>query len=210
MSLDAIVRKLRQGEYRSEAEASGSDFGKWSQPGVPHTGRECIGMEDLGHDNLETCQMCEFAEVRYMHTMVHPDYPGELQVGCYCAERMGTERAAAVKREREFKKVLRNKLRDAKRKEEQRESWEEQRRNWREAEQAAMAADLTWVNAANRILGAEMLPGNPTLSEWERDFVWDIRDRMNRSSEGWAGKYNLTEKQKMCFKAIYLRIVGRP
>jgi hypothetical protein len=180
---DRIARKLGRGEYRNEAEASGSNFGKWSQPGVPHTGWECIAMEDLGHDNLETCQMCEFAEVRYMHTMVHPDYPGELQVGCYCAERMERDRTAPAKREAELKRRARNP--DA-------------------------AADLTWVKAADLILTQHALPlGGPTLTEWELQFVSDIRRRMVRSSRARTRKYNLSEKQMERFKAIYIRMVGK-
>lgn len=32
--------------------------------------------------------MCETQEIRYGHTMHHPDYEGDQEVGCICAERM--------------------------------------------------------------------------------------------------------------------------
>jgi hypothetical protein len=61
--------------------------GKWSDPGVPHKGWTCIGVEDLEEPNA-ICEMCETQEIRYVHTMHHPDYPTGLDVGCVCAEHM--------------------------------------------------------------------------------------------------------------------------
>jgi hypothetical protein len=60
--------------------------GKWSDPGVPHKGWQCVGTEEL--DDLAICEMCETAEIRFAHHMQHPDYPAELTVGCHCAEHM--------------------------------------------------------------------------------------------------------------------------
>lgn len=62
-------------------------YGKWSQVGVPKKGWSCIGVEDLGAPNA-ICEMCEVQEIRYVHTMTHPDYAEELNVGCVCAEKM--------------------------------------------------------------------------------------------------------------------------
>jgi hypothetical protein len=76
--------------------------GKWSEPGVPHRGWTCIGVEDL-EDDLMTCEMCEFATIRYAHSMMHPEYANELLVGCICAENMEQGYAA-----REAEKRLRN------------------------------------------------------------------------------------------------------
>jgi hypothetical protein len=81
-------------------EAYGS--GKWKQPGVPHKGWTCIGMTDLG-EPIETCEMCESQEIRYVHEMSHPEYPGYLGVGCVCAEHMEAVSTAARKREADFK-----------------------------------------------------------------------------------------------------------
>jgi len=61
--------------------------GKWSHPGVPHRGWECIGIEDLG-EPLSICEMCECIDIRYVHYMKHPEYPERLGVGCVCAEHM--------------------------------------------------------------------------------------------------------------------------
>jgi hypothetical protein len=62
-------------------------LGKWSEPGVPHRGWTCAGVEDL-EEPSQVCAMCESATVRYVHYMKHPDYPETLGVGCICAEHM--------------------------------------------------------------------------------------------------------------------------
>ena len=61
--------------------------GKWAEPGVPHKGWSCDAVTDLG-EPLEICGMCETAEIRYVHSMSHPEYPDVLDVGCICAEHM--------------------------------------------------------------------------------------------------------------------------
>lgn len=40
----------------------------------------------------EVCGMCRLQEIRYVHYMRHPDYAGELAVGCDCAEKMEEDR----------------------------------------------------------------------------------------------------------------------
>ena len=89
-----------------------TDLGNWSRPGVPHKGWTCTGIIDVG-DDLITCQMCEFADVRYVHEMEHPDWPDGLWVGCYCAGRMEENYEDAKKREAEFKGRERNPQRAA-------------------------------------------------------------------------------------------------
>ena len=73
--------------------------GKWRAPGVPHAGWECTGVEDL-EDGRETCEMCETREIRFVHTMAHPDYPDELRCGCICAGYMEQDLVGARKREK--------------------------------------------------------------------------------------------------------------
>lgn len=73
--------------------------GKWSQQGVPHKGWSCIGVEDLERPDA-TCEMCETQAIRYVHSMTHPDYEGELGVGCVCAEKMEEDYEAPRRRER--------------------------------------------------------------------------------------------------------------
>jgi hypothetical protein len=76
--------------------------GKWTAPGVPHKGWSCEGVEDLGSPDV-ICEMCETQEIRYVHTMSHPDYEGFLDVGCVCAERMEDDYVGPRQRERTLK-----------------------------------------------------------------------------------------------------------
>jgi hypothetical protein len=91
--------------------------GKWSQPGVPHKGWSCVHFEDLGEPS-QICEMCESAEVRFVHYMEHPEFSGTLAVGCVCAENMEDDYLAPRARE----KTLRHKAR-------RRKSWAA--RKWR-------------------------------------------------------------------------------
>lgn len=83
------------------AESYGA--GKWARSDVPHRDWACVGIDDLGAPDA-TCEMCETQEIRYVHHMQHPSYPGGLDVGCVCAGHMEQDSAAATERER----VLRN------------------------------------------------------------------------------------------------------
>lgn len=76
--------------------------GKWGQPGVPKRGWVCQGIEDLG-EPLETCGMCETMTIRYVHLMVHDDYPEELACGCICSGHMEQDIEAAKVRETTMK-----------------------------------------------------------------------------------------------------------
>jgi hypothetical protein len=80
--------------------------GKWSEAGVPKKGWICVGVEDL-EEPSQLCEMCESAEIRYAHVMEHSDYPGQIQVGCVCAENMEED----YKRPREREKRLKNSAR---------------------------------------------------------------------------------------------------
>src|SRR5262245_34229311 len=91
----------------AENIGGGTWFGDWSKVGVPHKGWICIDMEDQG-DDLVTCEMCETAQVRYVHVMRNERWPGELRVGCVCAERMEEDASAAKEREARFKRRFRN------------------------------------------------------------------------------------------------------
>lgn len=85
---------------------SHTNRGKWSADGVPKKGWTCIGIDDL-EEPKQLCEMCGNAEIRYVHTMEHPNYQGQLQVGCVCAEHMEED----YKRPREREKRLRNSAR---------------------------------------------------------------------------------------------------
>jgi hypothetical protein len=107
------------GPVHDNAAARGASctYGKWSLPGVPHKGWSCVDVEDLGGP-LEICDMCESAEIRFVHYMSHPDYSETLGVGCVCAENMEDDYTSPRARER----ALRSKSR-------RRKSWGT--REWR-------------------------------------------------------------------------------
>ena len=76
--------------------------GKWCQAGIPHKGWTCVSVEDL-ETPAYICEMCEVQEIRYVHTMCHPDYPETLDVGCVCASHMEADYNAPERRERALK-----------------------------------------------------------------------------------------------------------
>lgn len=90
---------------------------EWKRKDIPHKGWECIDVIDLGEDadeneeiSYEKCEMCGFEEIRYVHIMVHPEYDGQLRVGCVCAEKMSEDYVNPRKREKTLKnKVARKK-----------------------------------------------------------------------------------------------------
>ena len=85
--------------------------GKWSRPEVPHKGWTCTDVEDM-EEPSEICEMCETQEIRYVHVMTHPKYPGELRCGVICAGQMERDLVGAYRREAELKKRTRRRERD--------------------------------------------------------------------------------------------------
>ncbi len=77
--------------------------GLWNHPGVPHRNWACVDVFDRGEDNLELCEMCEFAMVRYVHVMSHLEYPSTINAGCVCAEWMEDNYVDPKLREREVR-----------------------------------------------------------------------------------------------------------
>ena len=87
---------------------------RWGTKDVPHKGWVCVGMLDLGEDAddmdfetrrseiYEECEMCNQEGIRYVHIMEHPQYEGQLRVGCVCAEKMENDYYAPRDRENEF------------------------------------------------------------------------------------------------------------
>ena len=68
---------------------------RWSKEGIPHKGWICVDVIDLGEgvfegDTIpyESCEMCDQEKIRYVHILKHPDYNGEIHVGCDCASKM--------------------------------------------------------------------------------------------------------------------------
>ena len=81
-----------------EQEHIGNRLGKWSVGGVPHRGWTCIDTEDL-EEPMDTCEMCEFQSITYVHVMEHPHYPTRLRVRSICAGYMEGDYQAPRKRE---------------------------------------------------------------------------------------------------------------
>lgn len=77
--------------------------GLWGKPNVPHKGWFCIATDDL-EDDTTMCEMCESQEIRFTHTMQHPDYPKLLTVGCICAGNMEQDLVRASERDRKMRK----------------------------------------------------------------------------------------------------------
>lgn len=73
--------------------------GKWREPGVPHKGWTCVGIEELEEQD-HLCEMCEARHVRFVHVMQNSRYPNELRVGCVCAGHMEGDVAQAKEREK--------------------------------------------------------------------------------------------------------------
>lgn len=67
---------------------------RWNKEGIPHKGWRYIGIEDLAERSFdddipyEQCEMCGNEKIRYVHILTHPEYDGELRVGCDCASRL--------------------------------------------------------------------------------------------------------------------------
>lgn len=80
----------------------------WNNPGIPHKGWTCIGMEDLAEFaklsefEYEHCEMCGKEKIRYVHIMKNDD-GSILRVGSNCAALMEDDYAASKQRDNELK-----------------------------------------------------------------------------------------------------------
>lgn len=89
---------------------------RWEREGIPQKGWKEIGVEDL-RESLEygnpveykQCEMCGQEKIRYVHILQHPNFSGELRVGCICAEHMTDDYINPQKKERELKNRLNRK-----------------------------------------------------------------------------------------------------
>lgn len=78
--------------------------GRWNQAGVPHKGWTCVYIADLVKP-AAICEMCEVQRIRYVHTMWHPAFDDELEVGCVCAGHMEGDCEAPREREGSLQRV---------------------------------------------------------------------------------------------------------
>ena len=89
---------------------------RWDKKGIPDKGWTEIGIEDLGEEvdfgeeiRYERCEMCGNEKIRYVHIMTHPEYRGELRVGCDCACKMTDDYENPEARERDLKNRVQRK-----------------------------------------------------------------------------------------------------
>lgn len=81
-----------------------SDFGRWSEPGLPHAGWQYVDIYSLKRDERQLCDMCQTMKIRHVHVMEHPDIDELIEAGAVCASRMAQEHVDAAKaRERRLK-----------------------------------------------------------------------------------------------------------
>lgn len=77
----------------------------WKRSDVPHDGWSCTDVIDLG-EPVGTCKMCGHQIIRYVHIMMHPEYPRVIGAGCVCAGKMEGDVKRARDRENAFKNRL--------------------------------------------------------------------------------------------------------
>ncbi|MBQ4562076.1 MAG: UvrD-helicase domain-containing protein [Clostridia bacterium] len=95
--------KKKKEHYEKQIQpADNSSENLWKHNDVPHNGWRCEGISDLGAP-VGICGMCGYQIIRYVHHMVHDDYPRKIGAGCVCAGKMEGDVEAARKREQEFK-----------------------------------------------------------------------------------------------------------
>lgn len=75
----------------------------WNKTSIPHKGWMNIGSIDL-EEATHVCHMCGKEEIRYVHTMYHPEVDDYFQVGCVCAEKMTNDYVTAKQQLTEMKK----------------------------------------------------------------------------------------------------------
>ncbi len=90
---------------------------RWDKAEIPHKGWQYIGVEDLGEHaeaggliDYEQCEMCGNERIRYVHLLEHPDYNGEIRVGCVCASKMIDDYIDPKESERELRNRANRKI----------------------------------------------------------------------------------------------------
>ena len=64
---------------------------------------------DRGLERGRIWEMCGNEKIRYVHIMTHPEFPGELRVGCICACHMTDDYENPEARERDLKNRVQRK-----------------------------------------------------------------------------------------------------
>lgn len=76
-----------------------SRSGKWLRDEVPKIGWTLAGLDVVEGDDLETCEMCEREQIRYVQLMHHEGWAEDLRCGCVCAGWMTGDDAGAQRRD---------------------------------------------------------------------------------------------------------------
>lgn len=161
-----------------EVKQKHTSRGKWSQPGVPHKGWTCVGIEDL-EEPSQVCEMCETVEIRYAHQMEHPDYPTILSVGCVCAEHMEDDYVAPRQREKALRQSSRRRL-----------NWH--KRNWK-------LSDLGNLYLNTDGLNLQIFPANRESPGWKIAVV----NRQSQHRQQGKKVYNsLDDAKRAAFDAL--------
>ena len=99
-------RKKRDTERRTDTENAdwnqvpdGNETNLWKRADVPHEGWTCVDIIDLGAPE-GVCRMCGHQIIRYVHIMMHPNYPRAIGAGCVCAGKMEGNPESAKEREK--------------------------------------------------------------------------------------------------------------
>lgn len=83
----------------------------WDKKGIPRKGWELLEVIDTGSAD-STCSMCGNNSVRYLHSIRHDTFVGELRVGCVCAEKLTDDYVNPRKQERALRNAAAKKIRD--------------------------------------------------------------------------------------------------
>ena len=79
-----------------------------NQADIPRRGWVCETVFDSAYDDPGAqrlqCEMCGNERVRFVHLMSHPEYTGDLSVGCICAQKMSEDRIGPPERESSLRK----------------------------------------------------------------------------------------------------------
>jgi hypothetical protein len=81
----------------------------WQAAGVPRKGWWLIDVADL-EEPIGVCQFCGKTDIRYLHTIQHDDYPGDVEVGCVCCEHLTNDYVRPRQREHELRLRVKRRL----------------------------------------------------------------------------------------------------
>lgn len=136
--------------------------GKWDDPAVPKADWICTEVYDScsnGEDFYRVCEMCEAAQIRYVHVMVHDDWE-PIEAGCICAGHMECSPEAAMRREQAAKRRDRFPA----------------HKNWRRTENGNARLHIDHLRLIVYRRGDVWRVGVIKAAEYEQDEIWGQRN----------------------------------